>query len=218
MSRRGCIGRVCIGEKLRCGVPPNEVFHGATEQKPRLRGICLQGGWKWVGLSGMALWNHWFGGLVRRDMKRKQADVSLWPTFDSSLLQSVASAFIHRRKTIRCQAGLSCEREYSEKDRGASERLNLDLHPGNGDLRLSVWQDGGMWLRLCVSGSGRNSGWAFMDEFHGSINDVSPETLVTMIEKTIATRFRPESSDPMEYREQLRTIWGRVQGKKGVGS
>ena len=144
-------------------------------------------------------------------MKRKQADVSLWPTFDSSLLQSVASAFLRRRKTMRYQAGLFCEKEFGETDRGTSERLNFDLHPGNGDLRLSVWEDGVMWLRLCVSGSGRNSGWAFMEDFHGSINDVSPETLVAMIEKTIATRFRPESSDPTEYREQLRTIWGRVE-------
>ena len=148
-------------------------------------------------------------------MKRNRADeVSLWPTFDSTLLQEVVSAFARRRKAIRYKSGLSCEREFSETGSGAWERLNVDLQPGIGDLRLSVWEDGVMWLRLCMPGTGRNSGWAFMDEFHGSINDISPETVVAMIENTIAEPFRAESSAPMEYRERLRMIWGRVQPDK----
>src|SRR5262249_20469931 len=115
-------------------------------------------------------------------MKRERADVSQWPTFDSSLLQEVAAAFLRRRKAIRYKAGLSCEREFSETAHATSERLNLDMRPGNGDLRLTVWEDGVMWLRLCVANLGRNTGWAFNDHFYGPIQDVSPETLVAMVE------------------------------------
>ena len=148
-------------------------------------------------------------------MKRKRADESQWPTFDSPLLQSVVSAFHRRHKAIRHHSALACEREFSETSCGASERLNFDLRPGNGDIRLSVWEDGAMWLRLCVRASGKNSGWALMDEFHGSIDDVAAETLVAMIEETIAHPFYPESSDAAEYRNRLRLIWGRVQPHKG---
>jgi hypothetical protein len=150
-------------------------------------------------------------------MKRKQvqADVSGWPAFDAPLLQGVVSAFLRRRKAIRYRAEmLSCEREFSETGCGAWERLNFDLCPGYGQLRLSVWDDGTMWLRLCVAGFGRNSGWIFKEEFHGSINDVSPEALLGMIEHTIAEPFLPgyaEYSDPIEYRRRLWTIWGRVR-------
>jgi hypothetical protein len=144
-------------------------------------------------------------------MKRKRADVPQWPRFDSALLQGVAAAFQRRGKAIRYQAGLSCEREFSETGGGTSERLNLDLRPGSGDLRLTVWEDGVTWLRLCVVGSGRNAGWAFVDHFYGSVQDVSPEALVALVEATIAEPFRPGSSDPQEYRERLRTIWGRVR-------
>jgi hypothetical protein len=147
--------------------------------------------------------------------KRKRAELSPWPTFDSSLLQGVVIAFTRRSKAIRYRAGLSREREFSETGSGAFERLNLDLRPGIGDLRLSVWEDGVMWLRLCVAGTGRNSGWTFMDEFHGSVNDVSPEAVVAMIESTIGEPFRPESSNQAEYRERLRMIWGRVQPYQG---
>ncbi|MFN0055836.1 MAG: hypothetical protein ACKV0T_27140 [Planctomycetales bacterium] len=144
-------------------------------------------------------------------MKRKSKDQSLWPTFDSPLLQGVASAFLRRRKTLNYQVGLACEKEFSETESGALERLNLNLFPGNGGLQLSVWEDGGMWLQYCVKAPGRNSGWAYSDHFYGSLDDVSPETLVAIIERTIARRFDPENSDPTEYRKRLREIWGRVQ-------
>lgn len=144
-------------------------------------------------------------------MKRERADIPQWPKFDSPLLQDVAAAFHRRGKAIRYRAGLSCEREFSETAGGASERLNLDLRPGGGDLRLTVWEDGVMWLRLCVAAPGRNAGWAFLEQFYGTIQDVSPEALVAMTEATIAAPFHPSTSDSQEYRERLRTIWGRVQ-------
>jgi hypothetical protein len=144
-------------------------------------------------------------------MRQKRTDRLKWPTFDSTELQEVATAFLRRRKALGYHAELSCDQEFSETAGGASERFNLDLRDGFGDLRLSVWQDGVMWFRLCVRGSGTNSSWAFMDCFHGSVQDVSAETLVAMIEATIAEPFRPGSSDPLAYRERLRMIWRRVQ-------
>ncbi|MCI0361745.1 MAG: hypothetical protein L0211_24940 [Planctomycetaceae bacterium] len=144
-------------------------------------------------------------------MKQKRTETPGWPKFDSALLQEVVAAFQRRRKSIRTRAGLACEREFSETEDGAFERLNFDLQPGFGDMRLTVWEDGKMWLRLCVSAFQRQGGWAFKDDFYGSTDDVSPEALVAMVEATIEQSFYPGSSDPEKYRERLRTIWRRVQ-------
>jgi hypothetical protein len=141
-------------------------------------------------------------------MEREPGDV---PLFDTPLLRDVASAFVVRRKAIRYQAGWSCGREFSEASGGTSERLNLDLRPGGGDLRVSVWGDGELWVRLCVAGPGRNAGWAFLDQFRGSVLDVSPAALVSMVEATIAGPFRPGVSEPASYRAWLRATWRRVQ-------
>jgi hypothetical protein len=105
---------------------------------------------------------------ARAEKAWMRTDEPLWPRFDAPVLQGIVSAFLRRRKAIRYHSELSCERELSKTANGASERLNFDLQPDNGNLRFSVWDDGVMWLRFCVPGSGRNSGWAFMDEFHGS--------------------------------------------------
>ena len=136
-------------------------------------------------------------------MKRKRADTSLWPTFDSPLLQGVGSAFLRRRKAVVYHAGLSCEREFSESATSALERLNLDA----GNLRLCIWSDGVMWLAVCVRGFGRGAGWAFKDTFHGDIQDVSAEVLVGLVEATLALPF---GSDADNERQQLRVVWARV--------
>lgn len=137
------------------------------------------------------------------------------PSFDSPLLRELAVAFARRRKGIRYRAGWSCGREFHETAEGTVERFDLDLCPGGGHLRLSVWADGELWFRLCVTGPGRNAGWAFMDWFHGSAEDLSPVALVGMIEATLAESFRPGESDPAAYRERLRTIWARVRPRTG---
>ncbi len=144
-------------------------------------------------------------------MKRKQVEAPGWPQFEAPLLREVVAAFRRRRKALRNQAGLSCEREFSETDRGAFERLNFDLQPGCGDLRLTVWEDGVLWLRLCVPTYQRQGGWAFQDDFYGTTDDVSPETLVALVEATIRESFYPGRSDPAAYRTRLRTIWRRVR-------
>lgn len=144
--------------------------------------------------------------LVGMVVKWKPLDSDDWPVFDSPLLRDVAAAFRRRRKALRYNAGLSCEREFSETAEGTSERLNLDL-PGR-HLRLSVWADGAMWLSVCVPGEGRNSGWAFADGFNGDVGDVSPQTLVGMVETTLTLSF---GADPPAERERLREVWRRVR-------
>ena len=141
----------------------------------------------------------------------KQAPRSAWPTFEAPLLQEVAAAFLRRRKALRCKAGLTCEREFSETSDSAVERLDLDLRPGQGDLRLSVWADGVLWVRLCVKALGRNSGWAFLDCFHGDVQDVSAATLVGMVEATLTDPFEVGRSDSLAYRERWRQTWARVR-------
>ena len=138
------------------------------------------------------------------------------PAFDSPLLQEVAVAFARRRKSIRYHAGWSWVREFSEAADGTVERFHLDLRPIlGGGLRLSVWAGGGLWFRLSVARPGRNAGWAFRDQFHGSVQDVAPATLVLMVKATLAGSFRPGESDPAAFRERLRTIWARVRPRIG---
>jgi hypothetical protein len=124
------------------------------------------------------------------------------------LLRGIAAAFLRRRKAIACHAGLSCEREFNESAAGAVERLNLEA----GDLRLSAWSDGAMWLAVCVRGFGRSATWAFKDTFHGDVQDVSAETLVGMVEATLALPF---GTDAVKEREHLRGVWARVSPYAG---
>ena len=133
-----------------------------------------------------------------------------WPTFDAPLLRDVTAAFLSRRKALRYRAGLSCHREFTEAADGAWERFNLDLRKGH--LRLSVWADGVIWVSVCVRGRARNSGWSFTDGFHGDVRDVSADTLVRMVESTIALRF---GVDPPAEREHLRLVWMRVYPRPG---
>ncbi len=73
-------------------------------------------------------------------------------------------------------------------------------------MRLTVWEDGQMRLRLCASAFKRQGGWAFKDDFYGSTDDVSPEALVAMVEATIGETSTRGNSDPQMYRDRLRTI------------
>jgi hypothetical protein len=139
---------------------------------------------------------------------KRESTTGDWPTFDAPLLREIAAAFLRRHKAIAYHVGLSCDREFSESVAGAVERLNLDA----GDLRLSVWSDGVMWLAVCVRGFGRNAGWAFKDAFHGDVQDVSAEALVGMVETTLALPF---GAEPDKERQQLRGVWARVRPYAG---
>lgn len=134
---------------------------------------------------------------------------SAWPIFDAQLLGDIAAAFIKRRKAIVHKAVLSCDREFSESAAVVVERLNLDfwVSYARQSLRLSFWADGVMWLGLCVRKPGRNAGWAFKDDFHANVLDVSATALVEMAEITLALRC---GSDSVAESRQLREIWARV--------
>lgn len=144
-------------------------------------------------------------------MAKRNSVAADWPTFDAPLLQGVAAAFTRRHKAIAYQACLSCTREFSESASGTVERLNLDLRGGG--VRLSVWGDGLMWLGVCVRGPGRNAGWAFQDDFHGDMGDISAEALVSMVETTLSLRF---GSDQARERQQLREVWAHVAPSKAL--
>jgi hypothetical protein len=149
-------------------------------------------------------------GIRRRRMMKRAAVTEQWPAFDAPLLQGIAAAFARRRKAIAYHSSLTCTREMSESTSGVIERLNLDLKSDS--LRLSVWADGDLWLRLCRQAAGRNAGWAFMDHFYGDAQAVPVETLVGLVEKTLAIRI---GADSASERQQLRTIWACVRPDEG---
>jgi hypothetical protein len=140
-------------------------------------------------------------GIRRGRMMKRAAVTEQWPAFDAPLLQGIAAAFARRRKAIAYHSSLTCTREMSESTSEVIERLNLDLRSDS--LRLSVWADGDLWLRLCRRAAGRNAGWAFMDHFYGDAQVVPVEALVGMVERTLALRI---GTDPPSERQQLRAI------------
>ena len=140
-------------------------------------------------------------------MKRKQY-IELWPTFDASLLQEIATAFLGRRKAIAYRSGLFCGREFDSSQIVHVERLNIEA----GSLRLSIWADGVMWLAVCVKGLGRGAGWAFKDSFHGEVLAVPAKSLVEMV---MATLNLPFGKNPEKEWQELRAIWEKVQPYTG---
>ena len=71
------------------------------------------------------------------------------PLFESALLHDVASAIERRGKSIRYRGCLECSRAVE----APFERLNVNFASSvYGDIRLSIWSDGRLWL--CVTPSG----------------------------------------------------------------
>ncbi|MCI0457976.1 MAG: hypothetical protein L0Z62_13505 [Gemmataceae bacterium] len=134
------------------------------------------------------------------------ADPLGWPAFDAPLLQAVVAAFLSRRKAIRYHGPLSCEREFNETEDRTYERLNLD-YEGQGKLRLSVWEDGAVWVRACIAGAGSHGGWSFLDSFHGQPHRLAPADLVEKFEATILLCGGGEVPDRSE---RLRRLWRAV--------
>jgi hypothetical protein len=143
-------------------------------------------------------------------VRKRDSVAADWPAFDTPLLVGVAIAFTRRRKAMAYHADISCTREFGESSSGAAERLNIELR--RGQVRLSVWADGSMWLGVSVRGRGRNAGWAFQDRFHANIADVSVEALVSMLEATLSLQF---GRDPASERQQLRGLWACVRPQAG---
>jgi hypothetical protein len=143
-------------------------------------------------------------------MVKRTTGTAHWPAFDAPLLQDVVAAFARRRKAIAYHTDLTCTRELCESASGIIERFNLDLRSDS--LRLSVWADGTLWLRLCHRGLGRNTGWAFIDHFYGNAQVVPAAALVSMVEQTLGLQI---GTEPASERQQLRAIWTGVGPYEG---
>jgi hypothetical protein len=141
--------------------------------------------------------------------KAHRSDRQNWPEFDSALLRGISDAFRARRKALRYRASIVCAREFTEMTDGSMECMDVMLKTYSvRGFDLRFWADGQMWLGVHVSARGTNKGWAFQDCFHGHVDDVGPGTLVKMTEATLDIWF---GNAPASEREQLRTLWQRVQ-------
>jgi hypothetical protein len=129
-----------------------------------------------------------------------------WPGFDSSFLGDIASAVQRRGKAIRYQTRLSCEREWEERTDGTWERMNLDL-VSHVQVRLSVWSDGIMWLRVCQAGPRRSGGWKFLDRLAGDVRLLPPSEVAERLEATLALCSSPH---PANFSQRLRGLWKAV--------
>lgn len=67
------------------------------------------------------------------------------PLFESGLLHDIASAIERRGKSIRYRGRLECGRAVETP----FERLNVNFaSPVYGDVSLSIWSDGKLWLSV----------------------------------------------------------------------
>lgn len=107
------------------------------------------------------------------------ARVPDWPEPKAELLHGVVSAFRRRSKAVK-HSLLRWDMSLETDD--SLERLNVDtfcLH----DIRLSVWADGQMWIRVC---KGDKNGWELNYSFYLDLNDNDPATVVRRFEETHA--------------------------------
>lgn len=117
-----------------------------------------------------------------------------FPQFDANTLVTLTDAFRTRSKAITYHAP---NWTISRDDETDSERFNVDADGHHGKLRLSIWSDGVMWMRLC-RGRAKN-GWDFMLSFHGDRNDLDAQTIV---EQFIASMT--------SHSDTLLSTWGNV--------
>lgn len=75
------------------------------------------------------------------------------------------------------------------------------------DVRLSVWEDGEMWLRVCLPAQGKKQGWAFLSSFYGRILRLSPTEVVARFEAIGLLCFDPAP----DCAEKLRELWSDVE-------
>ena len=136
---------------------------------------------------------------------------SEWPSFQSSLLTGLVAVFRNRSKGISYHL-----RSFSLKnslDSGSTEdleRLDIDaLAAGSTKVRLSVWADGGIWLRLCRPNSKKMGGWAFLIAFHGHMNQIPPDDIVALFEKSL--NIGTSATVSSRIRSDLLRVWRTVE-------
>jgi hypothetical protein len=118
------------------------------------------------------------------------------PDFESALLWDIAIAVARRGKAIRYHGSLEPSRAVED-----CERLNLDfIGVSDFRVRLSIWSDAVIWLGITKPGPKQAGGWAYRDEFHSHLGDLTPQGVVERFEQTVhspteARSFWPAFSD-----------------------
>ena len=136
---------------------------------------------------------------------------SEWPSFQSSLLTELVAAFRNRSKAISYHLrSFSVKSSLESGSAGNLERLNIDAHGSSSrELRLSVWADGGIWLRLCKPNSKKMGGWAFLIAFHGHMNQIPPHDMVALFEKSL--NIGTSATVSSRIRSDLLRVWRTVE-------
>lgn len=105
------------------------------------------------------------------------------PVFESEFLCGVVEAFERRGKAIRYHGRL----QYSRAVEDAGERLNVDFaNLAAVRIRLSIWQDGIIWLGVTKPGARREGGWLLNLGFHSQAAGSSGPEICRRFEQTLA--------------------------------
>jgi hypothetical protein len=130
-----------------------------------------------------------------------------WPTFKAIFLADLVTAFRRRSKAISHHA-----RSFTLQgsvDSG-TERLDTDIKllACRIDVRLSVWDDKAIWLRLCRANSKKMGGWAFLLAFRGHISQTSGPEIVALLERSLQFDFNIATVETL--RGDLLQVWHAV--------
>lgn len=119
------------------------------------------------------------------------------PDFESPLLWDIAIAVARRGKAIRYHGRLDSSRAVEVR-----ERLNLDFTGVSGfRVRFSIWSDAVIWLGITKPGPKHAGGWAYRDEFHSQLADLSPQDVVERFEQTVHSPTEARSFWPVSPHE-----------------
>ena len=124
-----------------------------------------------------------------RENKYMAAKVPDWPKPQSNLLSEIVLAFQNRSKAIKYN--LNKWTMDLEEDEGY-ERLNIDASVLLHNIRLSIWSDGAMWIRVC---SGNKNGWVTNYSFDLDLGENSSSSV---IDRFVETLIFFESNDRVE--------------------
>ena len=109
-----------------------------------------------------------------------------WPTPESSLLGGVVCSIRARSKAIKnLVQGFEIGVETDSRADEQYERLNLELRHWRDQpdrLTFAFWDDGMFWLD---SRRPSKSGWAYEYSFYGNFNNVDPDAVRDMIERSL---------------------------------
>ena len=121
-----------------------------------------------------------------------------WPTPDSALLVEILAAFRRRSKAIKHKVTRwSAECDIEE----GLERLDIDFCPYGPEIRLSVWQDGCLLVRVCQASK---SGWLVNYTVEASVAQASASDIVSATEDTFVV---------WENKRDVQVRWERLTQK-----